>query len=61
MHIAALVRPVVGGRVTVRVLPPERDALVTVLVEQAGQVRAEALGRDGRTVGRADSPAGVRR
>ncbi len=61
VHIAALVRPVVGGRVTVRVLPPERDALVTVLVEQAGQVRAEALGRDGRTVGRADSPAGVRR
>lgn len=49
-RIAELVGPVTDGRVTVRVLPPGRDALATVLVDEGGQVRVEVLGRAGTLV-----------
>lgn len=53
-RIADLVAPVAEGRVTVRVLPPGRGALVTVLVDQAGRVSAEALSATGTIVRSAD-------
>ena len=49
-RVAGLVGGVAHGRVTVRVLPPGRDALVTVLVDQGGRVRAEVLGPAGTIV-----------
>ncbi|HEY0117631.1 MAG TPA: hypothetical protein VGC04_02500 [Cellulomonas sp.] len=53
-RIAGLIAPVTDGRVTVRVLPPGRDALVTVLVDHAGRVSAEALSATGTIVRSAD-------
>lgn len=49
-RVAEIVRRVAGGRVIVRVLPPGRDTLVTVLVDHGGRVRAEALGATGTIV-----------
>lgn len=58
-RVADLVEGVVDGQVTVRVLPPGRSALVTVHIEERGQVRATAFGSDGRPLGRADGRTGL--
>jgi hypothetical protein len=50
-RIADLVGPLAGGRVAVRVLPPGREAMVTVLIERGAAVRSESVGVATATAG----------